>query len=101
MSGNYAEKAANWWSEMISKAYPNRNIAELVSFKKLLTATIRPLISYHGTLCLSTCSKLNTILEDAAYQAMLPVDIPSGYEMKIMIDGISVYNSNGFLVSTL
>lgn len=101
MSENYAEKAANWWSEMIQDSYPNRNITELVSFKKLLTGAIRPLISYHGTLCLSTCSKLNTILEDVAYQAMLPVDIPSGYEMKIMVDYISVYNSQGFLVSTL
>lgn len=76
MNRNYAEKAANWWSEMIRDSYPNRNIAELVSFEKLLTGAIRPLVSYNGTLCLSTYSKLNTILEDAAYQAMLPVDIP-------------------------
>lgn len=101
MNGNYAEKAANWWSEMIRVSYPNTRITELVSFEKLLTKKIQSQISYRGTLSLSSYSKLNTILEDVAYQSMLPVDIPKGYEMKIMINNISVYNSDGLLVSTL
>lgn len=100
MKENYATNAANWWTNLIQQSYPDYLIHELDYFKNLLTQNIQNSITYHGFLRLSTYDKTTPILNDIAMQSMLPVDIPKGFEMMIVLDEIRVYNSSGILVNS-
>lgn len=100
MKENYATNAANWWTNLIQQSYPNYLIHELDYFKNLLAQTIHYLISEHGFLRLSTCEKNSKILNNVALQSFLPVEIPKGYEMMIIINEVRIYNEIGALVNS-
>lgn len=94
---SYSQKAANWWANKIREEMGD-HIPKLASFEEILEKKIRLLNSKNGSLTISTYRTRNELLDDAASASSLPVDIPKGYEMKIIIDSIVVYNSHGFLV---
>ena len=95
MTENYANIAANWWTNLIQESNPEMEIHELGCFKKLLIQTIRNTRPLHSILRLSN----DKIINEIAMQSFLPVNIPKGYEMLIAIGEVFVYNSSGVMVN--
>lgn len=98
MNNNYV-LAANWWSNKIQESFPEKTIPELCVFNDLLKKKIHSLASLKGSISISTYPYSSKILDDVAFAAMLPVSIPSGYEMKILLGSVMVYDSRGSLVA--
>lgn len=94
-----AIKAADWWALQIRINSSDSTIKELIPFQVQLINHLSYIISRDGTLTISTCNKRSSLLDYIAEKVMLPVEIPTGYEMKILIDKIFVYNKNGELVA--
>ncbi len=95
---DYAVFATNWWANQIkSSAEGSRNSWE--AFKQMLYNKICEVSSKNATLTISTYSRDN-ILEELAFKAGLIVNIPSGYEMRILLDHVCVYNNMGTLLAS-
>ena len=99
MSNNYNDMAANWWADKIqqNQATP---ITELDLFKEELSSQIKSFTSIHGSMVISTYGSPSILLNDIAVNVgIFTYLIPSGYEMRILFDSVSVYNSVGRLVA--
>ena len=96
---SYSEKAANWWANKVREEI-GEHVPGIGFFEELLEKEIRRLNSKKGSLTISTYRTRNILLESVARSSHLPVDLPGGYEMKILVDSVSVYNCQGLLVAT-
>ena len=96
---SYSEKAANWWAEKIREEIGN-HVPGISSFEELLEKEIRNLNGRKGSLTISTYRTRSVLLEKVARLSHLPVELPKGYEMKILVDSVSVYNFHGTLVAS-
>lgn len=99
MNNNYNDMAANWWAKQIqqNRAEP---ITGLDLFKEELSSQIKSFTNLHGSMVISTYGARSNLLNDIAVQSgILSYLIPSGYEMRILFDNVSVYNSVGRLVA--
>ena len=91
--------AANWWSEKIQSSGA-KNLSELGAFTDSLAYRIDKLLRVKGSLILSTYQSPCNLLDEVAFEAGLDVKMPKGYEMRIVFNTVSVYNSHGILIST-
>ena len=99
MNDNYNNMAANWWAEQIqqNQAEP---IGGLDLFKEELSSQIKSFTSIHGSMVISTYGSPSILLNDIAVNVgIFTYLIPSGYEMRILFDSVSVYNSVGRLIA--
>lgn len=99
MNTDYNVKAANWWATKIKEAEEEAYIYGLESFKNSLAYQIKKLTSLNGYMVISTYNTSSSLLNELANYSGLSTRIPSGYEMKIFIDNVFVYNSEGLLVT--
>ena len=99
MSNNYNDMAANWWADKIQQNQTTP-ITELDLFKEELSSQIKSFTSIHGSMVISTYGSPSILLNDIAVNVgIFTYLIPSGYEMRILFDSVSVYNSVGRLVA--
>ena len=98
MEKDYAMFATNWWASKIKKSAEGSE-KSWENFEQLLYNKICELSAKNASLTISTCSKDN-MLEELAFNAGLLVSIPSGYEMRVILDHVSIYNSVGTLVTS-
>lgn len=94
----YSEKAANWWANKIIEELGN-HVPGISFFEELLEKEIRCLNNRKGSLTISTYRTRSLLLDRIAVLSNLNVEIPKGYEMKILVDSVSVYNFQGTLVA--
>ena len=99
MNENYNMEAANWWATKIKDSEECDSIQGLELFTALLSAKIKKLNSFNGSLVISTYNSSSLLLNELAFLSGLSANIPLGYEMKILINDVFVYNSSGVLVS--
>lgn len=100
MNNNYHIKAADWWASKIEEVNRGTSLRGLDSFKNELSKTIRMFVSYNASMIISTCEKKNNILENIALITGTNVFMPEGYEMRIHISNVYVYDKQGFLVAS-
>lgn len=93
---NYAKQAAIWWTDKI-KSTSDGIIKGISSFESLLETQIKNTVSLNGSMDISTYSHRSNLLDSIAAKTYLSADIPSGYEMKIVLEKVYVYNSTGML----
>lgn len=97
---NYTEIAANWWAEQIQKSNLGP-VDGLEVFKKELSSEIRLHTNYNPSMTISTYKMRSNLLTEIAYHVgMLNINIPSGYEMRILFNNVFVYDSYGELVES-
>ena len=97
---NYAEKAANWWSTQIKNSTNDNLIKGLDSFEKNLAKSIKHANSIKGQVIICTYNHNCKFLEEIAEIAHLSEPIPKGYDMRIIMNNVYVYNSIGKLVAS-
>lgn len=98
MKKNYCNEAADWWASKIQKSEPFY-VYGLESFKKNLARRIYLLSKVQPRLTITTYDSSSKLLDEIAISSGLNANIPSGYEMRIILDTVSVYNSDGMLVA--
>lgn len=98
MNNNYNELAANWWAEQMQQAQV-QPIQNLDAFKDELSKNIKNYTSINGSMIISTYNSKSQLLNDVAFYSGITADIPSGYEMKILLDQVFIYNKIGKLVA--
>ena len=96
---DYAELAAKWWSNKIRSIYNQAPIRNLDFFERILMKKIQILSNTRGSVIISTYKGRCKLLDEISTISKLPVDLPTGYEMKIIIGSVYVYDSKGTLVA--
>ena len=95
-----AGKAAEWWTEQIRNS-SDEVIKELIPFEELLAESIQNVISRNAQMNISTFNRHSTVLEEVAAKARMSINyIPVGYEMRIIMNNIYVYDSIGKLIES-
>ena len=99
MKKNYNTNAANWWAEKIqgSEAGP---VHGLDLFVEDLSSQIKTLSNINGSVVISTYGSSSKLLDEIAFRSGLSAKIPSGYEMKIILGNVWVYNPSGMLIAS-
>ena len=95
-----SQKAANWWSKQIRNFNRTEIIRGLDVFEKLLAQHIQNIVAINGQMNICTYGSSSTILSEISVQALLYAHIPDGYEMRIIMDDVYVYDSFGQLVTS-
>ena len=99
MNKNYNQQAANWWAEKIEAKNNNLPVHGLDLFTEELSSKIKSCINLNAGMVISTYGSRSDFLDVIALHAGLNAEIPSGFEMRIFFDNVSVYNSVGKLVT--
>ena len=99
MNNNYNDMAAKWWADTIQHNQLEP-IKILDFFRKELSSKIKSFTSINGSMVISTYGSPSKLLNEIAFRSGLDAKIPSGYEMRILFDNVSVYNSIGKLVAS-
>lgn len=95
-----AIQAANWWAEKIQERNTIVTKNQLKNFKENLSYLIDRNLSYNAMMNISTYVKVSPLLKNIAFYAGMPFCIiyPKGYEMKIIINDVYIYNNKGELI---
>lgn len=95
-----AIQAANWWAEKIQERNTIVTKNQLENFKENLSYLIDRNLSYNAMINISTYVKVSPLLKNIAFYAGMPFCIiyPKGYEMKIIINDVYIYNNKGELI---
>lgn len=95
-----AIQAANWWAEKIQERNTIVTKNQLENFKENLSYLIDRNLSYNAMMNISTYVKVSQLLKNIAFYAGMPFCIiyPKGYEMKIIINDVYIYNNKGELI---
>lgn len=95
-----AIQAANWWAEKIQERNTIVTKNQLDNFKENLSYLIDRNLSYNAMMNISTYVKVSPLLKNIAFYAGMPFCIiyPKGYEMKIIINDVYIYNNKGELI---
>lgn len=95
-----AIQAANWWAEKIQERNTIVTKNQLDNFKENLSYLIDRNLSYNAMINISTYVKVSPLLKNIAFYAGMPFCIiyPKGYEMKIIINDVYIYNNKGELI---
>ena len=95
-----AIKAADWWTEKIQERNTIVTKNQLDNFKKNLSYVIDKHLSYNASMTISTYIKTSPLIKNIAFYAGMPFCIiyPKGYEMKIIINNVYIYNNKGELI---
>ena len=95
-----AIQAANWWAEKIQERNKKKKKNQLENFKENLSYLIDRNLSYNAMMNISTYVKVSPLLKNIAFYAGMPFCIiyPKGYEMKIIINDVYIYNNKGELI---
>lgn len=95
-----AIQAANWWAEKIQERNTIVTKNQLENFKENLSYLIDRNLSYNAMMNISTYVKVSPLLKNIAFYAGMPFCIiyPKGYEMKIIINDVYIYNNKGELI---
>lgn len=101
MNRNYNEEAANWWVSQIVGSkdfkFTESNSENINEFERVLSQQIKEIINLNGSLDISTYDSGDTLLDKIAQYTGLDEPIPLGFNMKIILNHIFVYNSSGTL----
>lgn len=93
---DYAKRAANWWSTKIRNS--THGIVEGIdAFEKALAIRIKDVNSREGHMYITSSHSWNWLTK-IAKESKLSAKIPRGYEMRIFVDTVYVYDSLGRLV---
>ena len=93
----YAKKAAKWWALQIRKENQEERIRSIEVFEKSLANQIQNNVAVNAQMIICTHHHSN-FLDKIALEANLNAIIPTGYEMRISMNNVFVYNSIGQLV---
>ena len=95
-----AIQAANWWAEKIQERNTIVTKNQLKNFEENLSYLIDRNLSYNAMMNISTYVKVSPLLKNIAFYAGMPFCIiyPKGYEMKIIINDVYIYNNKGELI---
>lgn len=99
MKKNYYNSAANWWAKKIQDSALGP-VNGLDSFVEDLSSQIKLITSIKGSLVISTFNSSSRLLDEVAVRSGLNVNIPSGYEMRIMFKDVRIYDQIGMLISS-
>ena len=95
-----AIQAANWWAEKIQERNTIVTKNQLENLKENLSYLIDRNLSYNAMMNISTYVKVSPLLKNIAFYAGMQFCIiyPKGYEMKIIINDVYIYNNKGELI---
>ena len=95
-----AIQAANWWAEKIQERNTIVTKNQLENLKENLSYLIDRNLSYNAMMNISTYVKVSPLLKNIAFYAGMTFCIiyPKGYEMKIIINDVYIYNNKGELI---
>ena len=97
---NCAKKAAEWWATQIRNESDQILIRQLIPFEDLLAERIQNIIAHEAQIDISTFHRRSNLLDKVAEKSNMYANIPTGYEMRIIMNNGYVYNSNGNLISS-